>query len=62
MVEVDGHAFHGHRAAFERDRRRDRRLFAAGYRVIQVTWSELVAEPLAVIAEIAQALAGAVAG
>jgi hypothetical protein len=30
--------------------------------VIQVTWSELVAEPLAVIAEIAQALAGAVAG
>ena len=30
VVEVDGHAFHGSRAAFERDRRRDADLLAAG--------------------------------
>jgi very-short-patch-repair endonuclease len=56
VVEVDGHGFHGHRAAFERDRRRDQRLVAAGYRVIRVTWRQLVGEPLAVITRIAQAL------
>lgn len=28
VVEVDGHAFHGHRAAFERDRTRDQTLVA----------------------------------
>jgi very-short-patch-repair endonuclease len=57
VVEVDGHAFHGHRAAFERDRRRDQVLTAAGYRVIRVTWRQLEHEPLAVMARIAQALA-----
>jgi very-short-patch-repair endonuclease/predicted transcriptional regulator of viral defense system len=56
VVEVDGHGFHGHRAAFEHDRRRDQRLVAAGYRVIRVTWRQLVGEPLAVITRIAQAL------
>jgi very-short-patch-repair endonuclease len=56
VVEVDGHGFHGHRAAFERDRRRDQRLVAAGYRVIRVTWRQLVGEPLALISRIAQAL------
>jgi len=59
VVEVDGHGFHGHRAAFERDRRRDQRLVAAGYRVIRVTWRQLVGEPLALIARIAQALMAA---
>lgn len=56
VVEVDGHAFHGHRAAFERDRKRDQVLVAAGYRVIRVTWSQLRHEPLAVVAHIAMAL------
>ena len=56
VVEVDGHGFHGHGAAFERDRKRDQRLVAAGYRVIRVTWGQLVGEPLALIARIAQAL------
>jgi len=41
IVELDGHAFHSTRAAYERDRRRDRALSAAGWRVIRVTWSEL---------------------
>jgi very-short-patch-repair endonuclease len=56
VVEVDGHQFHGHRSAFERDRRRDQALVAGGYRVIRVTWRQLVDEPLALVARIAQAL------
>jgi very-short-patch-repair endonuclease len=56
VVEVDGFAFHGHRLAFERDRSRDARLIAAGYRVLRVTWLQLVNQPLAVIANIAAAL------
>lgn len=57
IVEVDGHAFHGHRTAFERDRRRDQVLAAAGYRVIRVTWRQLIEEPLAVAVRLGQALA-----
>ena len=57
VVEVDGYPFHGHRAAFERDRRKDQALVAAGYRVIRVTGRQLRHEPYAVIARIAQALA-----
>jgi very-short-patch-repair endonuclease/predicted transcriptional regulator of viral defense system len=57
IVEVDGFRFHGHRAAFERDRRKDMTLVAAGYLVIRVTWRQLTEEPLAVAATIASALA-----
>ncbi len=57
ILEVDGHAFHGHRAAFERDRRRDQVLAAAGYRVIRVTWRQLIGEPLAVAVRLGLALA-----
>lgn len=56
VVEVDGYATHGDRAAFERDRRRDQVLVAAGYRVIRITWRQLTEEPYAVIARLAQAL------
>ncbi|MDQ6745518.1 MAG: DUF559 domain-containing protein [Actinomycetota bacterium] len=59
IVEVDGHSAHGHRAAFERDRRKQMELVAAGYRVIRVTWRQLRGEPLAVIAAVARALGGA---
>jgi very-short-patch-repair endonuclease len=59
VVEVDGYAFHGHRQAFEHDRRRDQTLTAAGYKVIRVTWRQLESEALAVVARIAQALGGA---
>jgi very-short-patch-repair endonuclease len=44
IVELDGFATHGTRKAFERDRKRDRRLQAAGWRVIRLTWQQL-AEP-----------------
>lgn len=56
VVEVDGRRFHGHAAAFERDRRRDQILAAAGYRVIRVTWRQLTREPIAVAVRLAQAL------
>ncbi len=58
-VEVDGYGFHGHRAAFERDRRRDQKLAAEGYVVLRVTWRQLVGEPMAVLVRLAQALARA---
>jgi very-short-patch-repair endonuclease len=56
IVEVDGYAFHSTRTAFERDRLRDADLQARGYRVIRVTWRQLVDEPEAVLARLAQAL------
>jgi very-short-patch-repair endonuclease len=56
LVEVDGFAFHGDREAFDRDRDRDAALVAAGYRVIRVTWRQLVDEPMVVVARIARAL------
>jgi very-short-patch-repair endonuclease len=56
VVEVDGYRYHGHRAAFERDRIRDQVLATSGYRVLRVTWRQLVDEPLPLVARIAQAL------
>jgi very-short-patch-repair endonuclease len=56
VVEVDGFAYHGNRAAFERDRRKDAALVAAGYRVIRITWRQLVDEPHAVVALLARLL------
>jgi very-short-patch-repair endonuclease len=57
IVEIDGFATHGHRRAFENDRRRNAALVAAGYRVMQITWRQLTDEPIAVAARIAAALA-----
>jgi very-short-patch-repair endonuclease len=56
VVEVDGHAFHGSRAAFERDRRRDADLLAAGHRVLRVTWRQLEHEPERIAARLGAAL------
>jgi very-short-patch-repair endonuclease len=56
IVEINGFAFHSSRTAFERDRRRDAELAALGYRVIRVTWRQIVDRPEAVIARIAGAL------
>jgi very-short-patch-repair endonuclease len=54
IVEVDGYAYHGNRAAFERDRRKDAALAAAGYTVIRITWRQLKDEPFAVVALLAR--------
>ena len=56
VVEVDGYQAHGHWAAFQRDRARDRRLIAAGLTVLRFTWHQLTEKPLQVVAEIARTL------
>lgn len=45
VVELDGFAFHHHRAAFERDRARDAVLQIAGYKVLRITHRRLTSEP-----------------
>ncbi len=56
-VETDGWRFHGHRAAFERDRRRDAALTRAGYRALRFTHDQVADEPHAVATTVAAALA-----
>jgi very-short-patch-repair endonuclease len=57
IVETDGHATHGTRRAFERDRRRDQRLQLAGYRVIRFTWRQVVGDPAGIAATVKGLLA-----
>lgn len=52
IVEVDSFEFHGHRAAFERDRRRDSERQAAGYLVLRVTSRRLEDDPDSLAREI----------
>ncbi len=59
IVEVDGFATHGTRFAFERDRYRDQRAAAAGWRVIRVTWRQLTSEADRIAALFTSLLAGA---
>jgi very-short-patch-repair endonuclease len=58
IVELDGLKGHGHRSAFERDRRRDAILTAKSWRVIHLTWPQLDGQPLYVIAILSAALSG----
>lgn len=51
-AELDSWEFHGHRAAFERDRARDTTLQVAGYRIIRVTHRRLHGEAGKLAAEI----------
>jgi very-short-patch-repair endonuclease len=55
-IETDGEETHGTRAAFQRDRKRDQILTAAGYRTARVTWRQVVDEPTAVVDRIARML------
>jgi very-short-patch-repair endonuclease len=57
IVEVNGFRFHSSRSAFERDRRRDAELGTLGFRVMRVTWRQIVNEPEALVARLAAALA-----
>lgn len=43
-LELDSRAFHDAHAAFEDDRRRDRKLSAGGWRPVRVTWRQLTRE------------------
>jgi very-short-patch-repair endonuclease/predicted transcriptional regulator of viral defense system len=59
IVETDGHAAHGTRTAFERDRLKDAELTAAGWRVVRVTYRRLVGRPEAVTAQLLRLLQAA---
>jgi very-short-patch-repair endonuclease len=50
IVEVDGHASHGTRRAFQADRDRDGRLAVAGFAVLRFTWWDVMRRP-AVVAD-----------
>lgn len=56
IVELDGHAAHGTRAAFESDRERDRLLQAAGWKVVRITWRQLHDEPAATVVDLRRLL------
>jgi hypothetical protein len=44
-VEADGRATHFTHQAFERDRRRDQRVTAAGWRIVRTTWRQIRVTP-----------------
>jgi very-short-patch-repair endonuclease len=56
IAELDGRAIHDATDAFENDRARDRRLEAAGWHVIRVTWRQLHDEPVEVEADLRRLL------
>ncbi|HUA69555.1 MAG TPA: DUF559 domain-containing protein [Solirubrobacteraceae bacterium] len=56
VVEFDGWRAHGHRLAFEKNRKRDQILMANGIRVMRVTDRQLTGEPIAIATRIAMAL------
>jgi very-short-patch-repair endonuclease len=56
VLEVDGWKFHGHRRAFERDRKKGMILSDAGCHVTRITVRQFTREPLALIAHIARVL------
>ena len=45
VVETDGRATHGHAIAFQRDRERDLYLQDRGWRVLRLSWRQVVDEP-----------------
>jgi very-short-patch-repair endonuclease len=57
IVELDGHATHSTREAFEQDRARDRTLQAEGWQVVRVTWRQLHESPEALAADLRKILA-----
>jgi hypothetical protein len=60
-VELDGRQFHATPLAFERDRRKDRKLVAAGWRPVRITWRQLTEERAAVGRDLTTMLAAAAA-
>jgi very-short-patch-repair endonuclease len=52
IAELDGYQTHATRAAFERDRARDRTLQTQGWRVLRITWRQLEDDPEQIAAEL----------
>jgi very-short-patch-repair endonuclease len=59
IVELDGRESHATVLAFESDRARDRALSVAGWRVIRITWRQLIEEPDRLAADLYALLAAA---
>ena len=57
VIEVDGYAAHSGRRAFERDRRKDAALQAQGYRVLRLSYRQVMNEPERTVATITTLLA-----
>jgi hypothetical protein len=57
VLELDSRTRHDTRDAFETDRARDRRLAAAGWRVIRITWRQLLDTPREVERDVKRLLA-----
>jgi hypothetical protein len=58
IVEIDSRAFHLNPKAFEEDRERDANLMLAGYRVLRITYRQLMREPDELARKIRTLLAG----
>lgn len=56
ILEFDGWRGHGHRLAFESNRRRDQVMLAAGLRTLRITDRQPTNEPIALVARIAQTM------
>ena len=57
VLECDGFAFHSDRAAYRRDRSRMNELERRGWRVVRVTWEDVVGRPDYVVALVKECLA-----
>lgn len=57
VVELEGYEFHGSRAQFEADRRREARITRLGYRYLRFSYHQVIEEWPAVLASIQAALA-----
>jgi hypothetical protein len=56
-IEIDGWAWHSDPERFQRDRRRQNALVAAGWTVLRFTWADLVERPEQVLATVVRTLA-----
>lgn len=56
IVELDGLRFHNRAERAERDRRSDRRLLLAGWRVLRFTWTDVVRDPASMARQVMRAL------
>lgn len=59
IVETDGRRTHQTAQAFERDRLRDQRAMAAGWRVVRITWRQVTREPERIAALLTELLSAA---
>ena len=58
IAELDGFQSHGTKRAFRKDRKRDRRLGAAGFHIVRITEDQLATEPEDLAADLRQTLEG----